>query len=88
MKRPHLTPRHVEVIRLISLGCNTHEIAAILGVAESTADNTKAAAMRALGTYKSTILTRMAIKYKITTANETLTAAEKRKCRHKDDGWN
>lgn len=88
MKQPNLTPRQTEVVRLASLGCSNHEIAAILGLAVSTADNHKAAAMRLLGTDKATLLTRLAIKYKITSATETLTAAEKRKSGRKDDGWN
>ena len=86
--RPHLTPRQTEVVRLVSLGCSTQEIAAILGLAVSTADNHKATAMKILGTDKSTLLTRLAIKMKITSPNETLTPAEKRKCGRKNDGWN
>ena len=88
MYQPYLTPRQAEVVRLVSLGCSTHEIAAILGLAVSTADNHKATAMRVLGTDKSTLLTRLAIKMKITSPNETLTAAEKRKSGRKNDGWN
>ena len=88
MHQPYLTPRQTEVVRLVSLGCSTHEIAAILGLAVSTADNHKATAMRVLGTDKSTLLTRLAIKMKITSPNETLTAAEKRKSGRKNDGWN
>ncbi len=87
MKNP-LTPRQTEVVRLVSLGCSTVEIANILGLAVSTADNHKATAMKLLGTDKSTLVTRLAIKYKITSANETLTAAEKRKSGRKNDGWN
>ena len=86
--KPHLTPRQTEVTRLVSLGCDTHEIAAILNIAESTATVHKASAMKLLGTDKSTLLTRLAIKLKITSANETLTPAEKRKSGRKDDGWN
>ena len=87
MKSP-LTPRQTEVARLISLGCDTHQIAAILGIAANTVENHKATAMKLLGTDKSTLLTRIAIKLKITSANETLTAAEKRKSGRKNDGWN
>ena len=87
MKSP-LTPRQTEVVRLASLGCSTHEIAAVLGIAVSTADNHKATAMAVLGTDKATLLTRLVIKLKITSANETLTAAEKRKSGRKNDGWN
>ncbi len=88
MNKPHLTPRQTEVVRLVSLGCSTQEIAAVLGLAVSTADNHKATAMKILGTDKSTLLTRLAIKMKITSPNETLTAPEKRKSGRKNDGWN
>jgi DNA-binding CsgD family transcriptional regulator len=86
--KPNLTPRQTEIVRLVSLGCSTEEIAKILGVAVSTADNHKAAAMKVLGTDKSTLLTRLALKHKITTLNDKLTAAEKRKSGRKNDGWN
>jgi DNA-binding CsgD family transcriptional regulator len=83
-----LTPRQSEVVRLVSLGCTNEEAANILGLAVSTVDNHKAAAMRMLGTDKATLLTRIAIKNKITKLDETLTAAEKRKSGRKNDGWN
>lgn len=83
-----LTPRQREVVRLVSLGCNTNEMAEILGLAVSTIDNHKASAMKNLGTDKSTLLTRLAIKYKITTVDETLTRSEKSKSGRVDDGWN
>jgi DNA-binding CsgD family transcriptional regulator len=83
-----LTPRQTEVVRLVSLGCTNEEAANILGLAVSTVDNHKAAAMRMLGTDKATLLTRIAIKNKITKLDETLTAAEKRKSGRKNDGWN
>lgn len=83
-----LTPRQTEVVRLVSLGCTNEEAANILGLAVSTVDNHKAAAMRMLGTDKATLLTRLAIKNKITKLDETLTAAEKRKSGRKNDGWN
>jgi DNA-binding CsgD family transcriptional regulator len=83
-----LTPRQLEIVRLVSLGCTTEEIAPILGIAVSTVDNHKAAAMRILGTDKSTLLVRLAIKHKITSMADKLTAAEKRKSGRKNDGWN
>jgi DNA-binding NarL/FixJ family response regulator len=83
-----LTPRQSEVVRLVSLGCTNEEAANILGLAVSTVDNHKAAAMKTLGTDKATLLTRIAIKNKITKLDETLTAAEKRKSGRKNDGWN
>ena len=86
--KPHLTPRHREVIRLISLGCTNEEIAAILDIAVSTADNHRAAAMAVLGTDKAQLVTRLALKYRITTMKDKLTRAEKRKSGRKADGWN
>ena len=83
-----LTPRQLEVVRLVSLGCIVEEVANILGLAISTVDNHKAAAMKTLGTDKATLLTRLAIKYKISPLDERLTAAEKRKSGRKNDGWN
>ena len=85
---PRLTPRQTEIVRLVSLGCTTIEIAAILGLAESTVDNHKAAAMRVLGTDKAALVTRLAIKHKISSLNDQLTTAEKRKIGRKNDGWN
>ncbi len=86
--KPRLTPRQTEIVRLVSLGCTSHEIASILGLAVSTVDNHKAAAMRLLGTDKSTLVTRLAIKYKISTPDDKLSASEKRKSGRKADGWN
>ena len=86
--KPNLTPRHREVIRLVSLGCTNEEIALILGIAASTADNHRVAAMAELGTGKSALVTRLAIKYRITTMKDKLTLSEKRKSGRKRDGWN
>lgn len=83
-----LTPRQLEVVRLVSLGCIVEEIANILNLAISTVDNHKAAAMRTLGTDKATLLTRIAIKHKISPLEDRLTPAEKRKSGRKNDGWN
>ncbi len=83
-----LTPRQIEIVRLVSLGCDCTEIAAIIGLAVSTVDNHKAAAMKTLGVDKSTVLVRIAIKHRITALDETLTAAEKKKSGRKNDGWN
>lgn len=85
---PHLSPRQTEIVRLASLGCTTGEIAAILKIAESTVDNHKAAAMNALGTDKAALVARLAIKHKISSLNDQLTTAEKRKSGRKNDGWN
>jgi DNA-binding NarL/FixJ family response regulator len=86
--KPTLTPRQNEVVRLVSLGCTIYEIADILELAVSTVDNHKLGAMKAFGTDKSTLLTRLAIKHKITSLDERLSPDEKRKCSQKDDGWN
>jgi DNA-binding CsgD family transcriptional regulator len=88
MKKPYLTPRQSEVVRLISLGCSNNEIADILGLAVATADNHRSAAMAALGTDKAALVTRLALKYRITSMKDTLTAAEKRKSGRRKDGWN
>ncbi len=78
-----LSPRHREVVRLISLGCTITEIAAILGIEPSTVDNHRHAAMLTLGVSKSTLLTRIAIKHRISTLNDQLTQSEKRKLARK-----
>ena len=84
----HLTKREREVTRLLSLGCSVIEAAAILKLAPSTVDNHKARAMAKLGTNKAALLTRLAIKLKISTQNDKLTLAEKRRSGRKGDGWN
>ena len=78
-----LTQRHREVVRLISLGCSREEMAKILGLAPSTIDAHRQAAMQTLGVGKSTLLTRLAIKHRISTLNDQLTRAEKRKLARK-----
>lgn len=83
-----LTPRQKEVVRLVSLGCIVEEIAHILDLAVSTVDNHKAAAMKTLGTDKATLLTRIAIKHKISSMDDKLSRAEKRKSGRSNDGWN
>ena len=83
-----LTPREKEVVRLASLGCTVGEAAKILKLAPSTVDNHKARAMGKLGTDKAALLTRLALKLKITNMNDKLTTAEKRKSGRKKDGWN
>ena len=86
--RPILTERQTEVVRLLSLGCTVKEAAKILKLSPSTVDNHKTAAMARLGTDKLALLTRLAIKMKISSMNDKLTPAEKRKSGRKDDGWN
>ncbi len=74
-----LTPRHRQVVRLISLGCSLTDIAAILDLEPTTIDNHKQAAMRTLGVGKSTLVTRVAIKHHLSPIKDELTRSEKRK---------
>jgi len=83
-----LTPRQREVVRLLSLGCSIYEAAKILGLAPSTIDNTKTAAMARLGTNKLALVTRLAIKHRISSLRDKLTRTEKRKSGRRKDGWN
>ncbi len=78
-----LSPRHREVVRLISLGCTITETAAILGIEPSTVDNHRHAAMQTLGVSKAATLTRIAIKHRISSLSDQLTRSEKRKLAHK-----
>jgi DNA-binding CsgD family transcriptional regulator len=48
---PALTPRQLEVLRLLSQGQETHEIAASLGIADETARNHIRALLRAIGAH-------------------------------------
>ncbi len=83
-----LSDREKQVVRLISLGCSVKEAAAILKVAVSTVDNHKTNAMRKLGANKVALVTRLAIKKKISALGDRLTPLEKRRSGRKDDGWN
>ncbi len=83
-----LTPREREVVRLLSLGCTVREAALILKLAPSTVDNHKAKAMSKLKTNKVALLTRIAIRERISKLTDRLTAQEKRKSGRKNDGWN
>ena len=86
--KPHLTPRQIEVVRLVSLGCTRYEIAGILDLSPATVDIHKFAAMRALRTDKAALVTRLALKYRVSTMKDKLTAKEKRRSGRKRDGWN
>lgn len=83
-----LTPRQREVVRLLSLGCSIYEVAKILDISPNTVDNTKAAAMVRLGTNKLALVTRLAIKHRISSLRDKLTQTEKRKSGRQNDGWN
>jgi DNA-binding CsgD family transcriptional regulator len=78
-----LSPRQREIVRLTSLGCTSHEIAAILGMSRWTVENHQFQAKERLGVSKAAVLTRIAIKYKISTLNDQLTKAELRKLARK-----
>jgi len=83
-----LTERETQVVRLVSLGCTLVEAANILDLSTNTVDNHKANAMAKLGTDKAALLTRVALKRRITTMKDRLTATEKRRSGRKNDGWN
>jgi len=83
-----LTPRERQVVRLLSLGCTVREAASVLKLAPSTVDNHKAKAMSKLGTNKVALLTRIAIRERVSKLNERLTPQEKRRSGRKNDGWN
>jgi DNA-binding CsgD family transcriptional regulator len=83
-----LTPREIEVTRLISLGCTMREIAKILDLSPSTVDNHRQSIMNKLGTDKAALVTRLALKHRISTMKDKLTAKEKRLSGRRKDGWN
>jgi DNA-binding CsgD family transcriptional regulator len=83
-----LTPRQREVVRLTSLGCTVNEIAKVLGIAPSTADNHRSRAMKILGTDRAVLLARIAMKYRISSLTDKMTAAEKKKRGRRKDSWN
>ena len=85
---PALTPREREVVRLISLGCTVEEAAAVLSLSPNTVDNHKARAMAKLGTNKTALLTRIALRMKVTSLSDKLTPVEKRRSGRRNDGWN
>lgn len=57
-----LTPREVEVLKLVALGHSIKHCAEMLALAPSTVDNHKARLMKKLGIHKSLDLTRLAIR--------------------------
>ncbi len=83
-----LTPRQREVVRLVSLGCSVEEVGAILKLSPSTVDNHKTRAMQRLGTNKVALLTRLALKHRVSSMKDQLTRTEKRRSGRKGDGWN
>jgi DNA-binding CsgD family transcriptional regulator len=78
-----LSPRQRQIVRLTSLGCTSHQIATILGMSRWTVENHQFQAKERLGVSKAAVLTRVAIKYKISPLNDELSAAEKKKLEKK-----
>jgi DNA-binding CsgD family transcriptional regulator len=74
-----LSPRQRQIVRLTSLGCTSHEIATILGMSRWTVENHQFQAKERLGVSKAAVLTRVAIKHKISPLDDKLSAAEERK---------
>jgi DNA-binding CsgD family transcriptional regulator len=74
-----LSPRQREIVRLTSLGCTSHEIATILGMSRWTVENHQFQAKERLGVSKAAVLTRVAIKHKISPLDDKLSATEERK---------
>ena len=84
----HVTPREKQIVRLLSLGCSVNEAAKILKLAPSTVNNHKTRVMAKFGTDKTVLLTRLALKYRLTSMKDKLTLTEKRRSGRKNDGWN
>jgi DNA-binding CsgD family transcriptional regulator len=74
-----LSPRQRQIVRLTSLGCTSHEIATILGMSRWTVENHQFQAKERLGVSKAAVLTRIAIKHKISPLDDKLSAAEEKK---------
>jgi DNA-binding CsgD family transcriptional regulator len=74
-----LSPRQREIVRLTSLGCTSHEIATILGMSRWTVENHQFQAKERLGVSKAAVLTRVAIKHKISPLDDKLSTAEEKK---------
>jgi DNA-binding CsgD family transcriptional regulator len=88
MKKSILTDREQEVVRLVSLGLSVGETAKVLKLAPSTIDNHRTRAMVKMGVDKATLLTRMAIKLRITSLKDQLTLTEKRRSGRRNGAWN
>ncbi len=79
-----LSPRQRQIVRLTSLGCTSHDIATILGMSRWTVENHQFQAKERLGVSKAAVLTRIAIKHKISPLDDKLSAVEERKLANKD----
>jgi DNA-binding CsgD family transcriptional regulator len=82
-----LTPRQAEILRLISLGCDSGDIARLLDISPSTVNNHRSNLMRVLAVNKAAILTRLAVKHRVSNLKDKLSAKEKRLIGRSDDGW-
>jgi DNA-binding CsgD family transcriptional regulator len=78
-----LSPRQRQIVRLTSLGCTSHQIATILGMSRWTVENHQFQAKERLGVSKAAVLTRIAIKYKISPLDDVLSRTEERKLARK-----
>jgi DNA-binding CsgD family transcriptional regulator len=78
-----LSPRQRQIVRLTSLGCTSHQIATILGMSRWTVENHQFQAKERLGVSKAAVLTRIAIKYKISPLDDALSRTEERKLARK-----
>jgi DNA-binding CsgD family transcriptional regulator len=78
-----LSPRQRQIVRLTSLGCTSHEIANILGMSRWTVENHQFQAKERLGVSKAAVLTRIAIKFKISPLDDVLSRTEERKLARK-----
>jgi DNA-binding CsgD family transcriptional regulator len=74
-----LSPRQRQIVRLTSLGCTSHEIATILGMSRWTVENHQFQAKERLGVSKAAVLTRIAIKHKVSPLDDQLSPAEQKK---------
>src|SRR2546423_790808 len=71
-----LTRTEAKVARLISLGCTTRHVAAILGISIKTVENHRWRAMRKLDVHTMAALTRAALDLGITSLDARLTDPE------------
>jgi len=78
-----LSPRQRQIVRLTSLGCTSHQIATILGMSRWTVENHQFQAKERLGVSKAAVLTRIAIKHRISPLDDKLSSAEEKKLARK-----
>jgi two-component system, NarL family, response regulator NreC len=64
-----LTPREIEVLKLVAMGHSVKDCAELLDLAPSTVDNHKARLMKKLGVHKALDLTRFAIREGLVNVN-------------------